>query len=73
MTMATCDTCKYWDSSATRFGTLAGETGQCRAAPPHVDERNGMARWPFTEEGDWCGSHSPSVVWPFKAEDDIPF
>ena len=51
-----CETCFFWDNSTQLGSAEADTTGACRAKPPVADERNGIARWPFTHDTDWCGS-----------------
>lgn len=55
-----CEDCRWWDSS-TQPGDKAPDThGVCRAMAPVADDRTGHARWPFTEDTDWCGMFSPA-------------
>lgn len=58
-----CETCHWWDNSIQHRFAEPDTTGLCRVKPPVPDERNGRACWPFTEDSDWCGSHSPEVNW----------
>jgi hypothetical protein len=57
MSENTCETCKYWDNSAQLAGVEPDTTGACRRRAPLPDERDGSARWAFTEDMDWCGEH----------------
>ena len=50
---AICGNCRWWDNSC-QSGVIEGESGMCRATLPTIDERDGTARWPFTEDVDWC-------------------
>jgi len=50
-----CEDCKNWDNSTQHGNAQPDTTGLCRAQPPVADERDGSARWPFTEDTDWCG------------------
>jgi hypothetical protein len=52
----TCETCRYWDPWATE---QSDAVGTCRRHAPMPDERDGSARWAFTEDVDWCGDHQP--------------
>lgn len=51
-----CENCKWWDNSTELVSAQPGTTGACRVRPPVADDRNGQARWPYTEDVDWCGS-----------------
>lgn len=51
---ARCENCRWWDNSR-QSGVIDGESGMCRATLPTIDKRDGTARWPFTEDVDWCG------------------
>jgi hypothetical protein len=59
-----CEDCKHWDTSIRSGAFLEVETGLCRASLPIPDERNGQARWAFTEDLDGCAHCSPRVNWP---------
>lgn len=52
-----CETCPFWDNSTQKQGAEPDTTGLCRINPPVADERDGAARWPFTEDTDWCSDH----------------
>lgn len=67
-----CENCRWWDCSTQRGDAATDTTGLCRVAPPVADERNGAARWPFTEDTDWCGSFSQEAP-PEPNDDEIPF
>jgi hypothetical protein len=54
-----CEDCRYWDNSTQMAGAAPDTTGLCRIHPPVADDRNGAARWPFTEDTDWCASFAP--------------
>jgi len=54
----TCQSCSFWDNSASSGHADPFTTGQCRRAAPGFDSRTGLAVWPFTETDDWCGEHS---------------
>jgi hypothetical protein len=51
-----CEDCRWWDSSIQHGAAEPDTTGICRVNPPVADERDARARWPFTEDTDWCGS-----------------
>ena len=60
-----CGNCRWWDNSC-QSRAIDGESGMCRATLPTIDERDGTARWPFTEDVDWCAhfSYPPREQWP---------
>ena len=60
-----CEDCKWWDSSTKSAMDDQDVTGLCRVKPPVADKRNGIGRWPFTEDTDWCGSFAAK-----EAEDE---
>jgi hypothetical protein len=64
-----CETCRFWDTSVQHRDAQADTTGICRAGLPVADDRDSKARWPFTEDVDWCGKHEPSPI----PEPDIQF
>jgi hypothetical protein len=49
-----CEDCRWWDNSTQRLDAAPDTTGLCRATTPVADERDGRARWAFTEDTDWC-------------------
>lgn len=53
--MGRCEDCRFWDASSQAAAAEPDTTGACRRAPPHVDDRTGLAMWPYTEDTDWCG------------------
>ena len=54
-----CETCRFWDNSTQSGAAEPDTTGACRRLPPPtIDDRTGLARWPYTDETDWCGMHS---------------
>lgn len=56
-----CEDCFYWDNSAQLDDAQPDTTGMCRRHAPKMDVRFGIppaARWPFTEDVDWCGEYS---------------
>ena len=62
----TCADCVYWEAFVEGLG---GNYGFCRRhAPPAVTVAKAAeyeARWPLTEESEWCGEyrpHSPEVT-----------
>jgi hypothetical protein len=55
MTNRRCENCLWWDSSTQPHWADRDTHGVCRVNPPVADDRNGGARWPFTEDCDWCG------------------
>lgn len=48
-----CERCRWWDTS-TMHGAHK-DRSPCRVNPPVADERDGLARWPYTDASDWCG------------------
>ena len=61
-----CEQCIYWEAFVEGLG---GNYGFCRRhAPPAVTIAKAAeyeARWPLTEESEWCGEyrpHSPQVT-----------
>lgn len=48
-----CEDCRFWDTSVV---SEDGAASPCRKLPPIADDRDHSARWPMTEETDWCGS-----------------
>lgn len=54
-----CETCRWWDSAIQLSDAEPDTTGACRVRPPVADDRSSKARWPFTEDVDWCASHTP--------------
>lgn len=51
-----CEDCRWWDTSTQCGSAEPDTTGQCRRrAPSSVDDRTGLAFFPFTEDMDWCG------------------
>jgi len=50
MSPRACKTCQWW-----RPIPASGPNGECRAAPPAVDQ--GTSVWPTTGATDWCGAH----------------
>ena len=52
-----CESCRYWDTSCQPSGMGKDTHGLCRRLPPIADDRDGMGRWPFTEDCDWCGQY----------------
>lgn len=55
-----CETCRYWDTSASSAHAEPDTTALCRRHAPGFDDRTGLAVWPFTETTDWCGDWVPS-------------
>lgn len=47
-----CGTCRWLDSSTQATDAEVDTTGACHGAPPHVDDRTGLAMWPFVEYVD---------------------
>ncbi len=55
-----CGTCRFWDDTSGRCHRYAP-----RPSAPVEVRNNGddalwdysLARWPITEEFDWCGEH----------------
>ena len=64
-----CEDCKHWDTSVRRYDADPDTTGVCRKALPFPDDRNGAARWPFSNDDDWCAHCSPRVHWPRNMRD----
>ena len=64
-----CEDCKHWHNNVQQGDVCPDTTGQCRALPPLPDDRNGAARWPFTEDTDSCGKFSPIIHWPRNMRD----
>jgi hypothetical protein len=54
-----CEDCRWWDNSTKHRDDDQDVTGLCRVRAPVVDKRNSHGRWPFTEDADWCGEHTP--------------
>ena len=54
-TSRSCENCKFWDNSTQLASADTDTTGACRVNPPVADDRTGQARWPYTEDTDWCG------------------
>ena len=56
----TCADCVYWEAFVEGLG---GSYGFCRRhAPAAVTIAKAVeceARWPLTEESEWCGEHCP--------------
>lgn len=57
-----CVSCRWWDSSVQLANTQPDTTGACRKNPPVADDRSGSARWPLTDQHDWCSEWSASPV-----------
>lgn len=51
-----CEDCRWWDNSVQSATAPSDTTGVCRFNPPRADKRDHSAIWPFTKDGDWCGS-----------------
>ena len=55
-----CEQCIYWEAFVEGLG---GNYGFCRRhAPPAVTIAKAAeheARWPLTEESEWCGEYRP--------------
>ena len=54
-----CEDCRWWDSSTQLATEPPDITGACRRRPPVADDRSGRARWPYTEDTDWCAEFQP--------------
>lgn len=65
-----CELCRFWDSSEQLDRALPDTTGLCRRLPPKLNKITGRAMWPFSEEGDWCGSYD---IDPSKDKSPLPF
>lgn len=62
-----CENCCFWDNSTQPNDKQPDTHGVCRKLPPIADDRTGHARWPFTEDTDWCGGFEAVV------SDDLPY
>jgi hypothetical protein len=58
---ATCEDCRFWDTSTQHGNAESDTTGLCRKRAPRINKITGMAWWPFTEDTDWCGEYAPPL------------
>jgi hypothetical protein len=54
--LISCENCKFWDNSIQLAGAETDTTGACRVNPPVADDRTGQARWPCSQDDDWCAA-----------------
>jgi hypothetical protein len=64
MNRPTCDTCAYWNQSATNRAV-----GWCHGAIPRIGEEcrrkelGNWAKWPLTSSEDFCKEHPDFAAW----------
>lgn len=53
MTERKCANCMWW---VRIDGIVSERVGGCYGAPPQVGLHDNYARWPVTNESNWCGA-----------------